>query len=150
MSMGVESRSASSDRVDGSTALPASHRSALAVVAVGVLVVVTACQVPVALPGAPSCPVTPANSYWHANVSKLPVNTHSATYLATEGAGSPLHADFGSGTWDGGPIGIPYTTVSGTQAKVKITFDGSPDESDPGPYPIPANAPIEGGSAVDR
>jgi hypothetical protein len=118
------------------------------VVTVGVLVVVTACQVPVALPGAPSCPVTPANSYWHAKVSQLPVNKSSATFLATEGAGSPLHADFGSGTWDGGPIGIPYTTVSGTQAKVKITFDGSPGESDPGPYPVPANAPIEGGSAA--
>ncbi len=117
----------------------------MAVGAVVVLVAVTACQ-QVALPGAPSCPVTPADSYWHSGVNKLPVSTSSNTWVATEGATSPLHADFGSGTWDGGPIGIPYTTVPGTQAKVNITFD-DPGQSDPGPYPIPANAPIEGGSA---
>jgi hypothetical protein len=68
--------------------------------------------------------------------------------VASAGASSTAHADFGSGTWDGGPIGIPFTTVPGTQAKVRITFD-EPDESDAGPYPIPANAPIEGGAASD-
>jgi hypothetical protein len=111
---------------------------------VALLFAVSACEVP--LPGAPNCPITPNNSYWHANVSALPVSSHTADYIATEGGASPLHADFGSGTWDGGPIGIPYTTVPGTQAKVKVTFSIA-DESDPGPYPIPANAPIEGGSA---
>ena len=104
---------------------------------------VTACEV--ALPGAPNCTVTPNNSYWHAKVTGLPVASNSTAIVDTEGADSPLHADFGSGTWDGGPIGIPYTTVPGTQAKVKIKFSIA-DESDPGPYPIPADAPIEGGS----
>jgi hypothetical protein len=57
-----------------------------------------------------------------------------------------LKADFGSGLWNGGPIGIPFTTVPGSQAKVNVTFD-YPSESDNGPYPIPADAPIEGGPA---
>ena len=117
----------------------------MAVGAVVALVAVTACQ-QVALPGASSCPVTPANSFWHATVNSLPVSTSSNTWVTTEGSSAPLHADFGSGTWDGGPIGIPYATVPGTQTKVGITFD-DPSQSDPGPYPIPANAPIEGGSA---
>jgi hypothetical protein len=59
-----------------------------------------------------------------------------------------VHADFGSGTWDGGPIGIPYVDVPGSQPKVAVTFDYD-DESDPGPYPIPPGAPIEGGPSSD-
>jgi hypothetical protein len=54
--------------------------------------------------------------------------------------------DFGSGTWDGGPIGIPYNVVSGAST-TKYTVDFYyPDESDPGPYPIPNNPKIEHGS----
>jgi len=62
-----------------------------------------------------------------------------------------LHPDFGSGTWDGEPIGIPYNIVGGSQPKVNITFDYA-EESDSGPYPIPPNAAIEGGpqSTGDR
>ena len=122
-----------------------SSRRAIACLATfAALCAVTACEVPLA--GAPNCSVTPNDSYWHANVTALPVSSSSSTFIATEGSGSPLHADFGSGLWDGGPIGIPYTTVPGTQAKVKVTFSTA-SESDPGPYPIPANAPVEGGSA---
>ena len=118
---------------------------ALAVVAA--TVVVAACNPPAShVPGAPNCPLSPATSYWRADVSKLPVLATSATYVASEGATTGVHADFGSGLWNGGPIGIPYTTVPGTQAKVAMTFDYA-SESDPGPYPFPANAPIEGGSA---
>jgi hypothetical protein len=119
------------------------------VAAVAVALVGAGCQA--ALPGAPSCPVTPADSYWHANVTGLSVSSHSSAYITTEGGAKGMHADFGSGTYQGGPIGIPYTTVPGTQAKVKVTFDIA-DESDPGPYPIPADAPIEGGpnSTGDR
>ena len=103
--------------------------------AVAPLFAVTACEV--ALPGAPNCPVTPNNSYWHANVSALPVSSHSADLRGHRRRElSPLHADFGSGTWDGGPIGIPYTTVPGTQAKVKITFvDRRRERSRPLPDP---------------
>ena len=76
------------------------------------------------------------------------MDANSQQYIDTIGATSTVHADFGSGLWDGGPIGIPYTTVPGTQEKVNITFYYG-DESDPGPYPIPPDAPIEGGSSSD-
>lgn len=90
----------------------------------------------------------PANSFWHADVSHLPVSTSSAIWTASIGTTRQVHADFGSGLWDGGPIGIPWTSVPGGQAKVPVSFDYD-DESDPGPYPIPANAPIEGGANAD-
>ena len=67
---------------------------------------------------------------------------YSQDYVNTIGAARGVHTDFGAGLWDGGPIGIPYTTTVG--APVAVTFDYD-DESDPGPYPIPPNAPIEGG-----
>jgi hypothetical protein len=94
------------------------------------------------------CPLLPANNIWNTPIDTLPLATNSAQYINTIGAGTGLHADFGSGLWNGGPIGIPYTTVPGTQEKVAITFDYD-DESDPGPYPIPPDAPIEGGSLSD-
>ena len=90
--------------------------------------------------------MTPADSFWHADVSGLPVHAQSAAWISSIGATAGLKADFGSGTWDGGPIGIPYTTVPGSQARVPVSF-GYADESDPGPYPVPPNAPIEGGSS---
>jgi hypothetical protein len=87
-------------------------------------------------------------------VSTLPVDANSANYLAAiaaTGGNQFLHADFGGG----GAYGIPYVTVPGTQAGVPVGFVAYGDESDPGPYPIPLGAPIEGGSdrhvlAVDR
>jgi hypothetical protein len=91
------------------------------------------------------CPVFPADNVWNTPVDTLPVDSNSAAYVNTIGANQGLHPDFGSGLYDGGPIGIPYTVVSGSQAKVNITFNYS-DESDPGPYPIPPEAAIEGGS----
>ncbi len=90
----------------------------------------------------------PEDSYWHADVSGLALHPQSAAWTATVGTGRKVHADFGSGLWDGGPIGIPYTTVGAGQPRVPITFDYD-DESDPGPYPIPSDAPIEGGPAAD-
>jgi hypothetical protein len=103
------------------------------------------------VPAAPSCSVTPADSFWHADVSGLPVHARSATWVSSIGPSASLKADFGSGLWDGGPIGIPYTTVAGSQAKVPVTFSYA-DESDAGPYPVPPDAPIEGGpsSTGDR
>jgi hypothetical protein len=98
------------------------------------------------VPGAPACPMSPANSFWHADVSTLPVHSQSSTYVSSIGTTAKLKADFGAGMWDGGPIGIPYTTIAGTQPRVPVSFDYA-DESDPGPYPIPPDAPIEGGSA---
>jgi hypothetical protein len=94
------------------------------------------------------CQLLPVNNIWNTPVDNLPVDANSQQYINTIGANDNVHADFGSGLWDGGPIGIPYTTVPGTQEKVNVTFYYD-DESDPGPYPIPPNAPIEGGSNSD-
>lgn len=97
------------------------------------------------------CPVLPANNVWNTPIDTLPVDAHSSAYINTIGAARTLHPDFGSGLWEGGPIGIPYNVVPGSQPKVAITFDYG-DESDAGPYPIPENPAIEGGkdSTGDR
>jgi hypothetical protein len=79
-------------------------------------------------------------------VDQLPVAPNSSTYVNTIGAATGVHPDFGSGTYGGGPIGIPFITVPGTQTKYPATFQYA-DESDPGPYAVPLTAPIEGGSA---
>ncbi|HEY1242042.1 MAG TPA: hypothetical protein VGF16_15875 [Bryobacteraceae bacterium] len=101
-----------------------------------------------AQPKAGNCPIFPADNVWNTPVDKLPVSANSASYVNTIGASSPTHADFGSGLYGGGPIGIPWITVAGTQTKYPVTFDYD-DESDRGPYAIPLSAPIEGGSASD-
>ena len=88
-------------------------------------------------------PPLPASSPWNADVSTLPVDPRSETYLSSIGMDTEVHADFGT-VWNGAPNGIPYVLVRSTQKKVPITFYYG-DESDPGPYPIPANPPIEGG-----
>src|SRR5947207_3233427 len=89
--------------------------------------------------------VFPATNPWNQDISGQPVDPNSANLIASIGLTTGLHPDFGT-VWNGAPIGIPYVVVSGTQAKVPVTFDYT-DESDPGPYPIPADAPIEGGSS---
>ena len=92
-----------------------------------------------------TCPVFPVDNVWNTRVDNLPLDARSAAYINSIGPSTGLHPDFGAGTWDGGPIGIPYTTVPGTQPPVPVTFDYA-GESDPGPYPIPTDAPIEGGA----
>ncbi|MFO1462756.1 MAG: hypothetical protein U1F66_03195 [bacterium] len=88
-----------------------------------------------------NCRIFPADNPWNRDVSADPVDPNSANYLATMNAGSTnLHPDFGSNP----DYGIPYTTVRGDQPKVPVSFDEA-DESDPGPYPIPPNAPVEAG-----
>jgi hypothetical protein len=97
------------------------------------------------IPGAPGCPVFPADNPWNRPVDTLPVTADSATIINSIGASTGLHPDFGAGLWQGQPIGIPYNVVPKTTRKSKVTFDYA-DESDPGPYPIPAGVKIEGGS----
>ena len=92
-----------------------------------------------------SCTVLPADNIWNTRIDQLPVHPSSSTWVNTIGASKPVHPDFGSGTYDGGPIGIPFVTVPGTQTKYPATFTYQ-SESDPGPYAVPLNAPIEGGS----
>jgi hypothetical protein len=98
-----------------------------------------------------ACPMLPSDNVWNTPVDGLPVDPNSASYLTTIGASRYLHPDFGAGLWDGGPIGIPYNLVPGSQPKVAVSFDYAED-SDPGPYPIPSGALIEGGpgSTGDR
>ena len=91
-----------------------------------------------------NCPVLPADNIWNTPVDTLPVLANSATMVNTIGGSRGFHADFGAGMWDGGPIGIPFVTVPGTQPKYPASFLYD-DESDPGPYAVPLNAPIEGG-----
>jgi hypothetical protein len=95
-----------------------------------------------------ACTIFPADNVWHADVSRLPVHRDSAAFVASIGASRGVHADFGSGLWEGGPIGIPITAVPSGQAGVKVSFEYA-SESDRGPYPIPRNAKIEGGPNSD-
>ncbi|MHB8810529.1 MAG: hypothetical protein ACYC9M_11015 [Desulfobulbaceae bacterium] len=94
------------------------------------------------------CPLLPADNIWNAPVDSLPVATNSEIYIDTIGRTTTLHPDFGSGTWNGGPIGIPYNVVAAGQALSTVTFLYG-DESDPGPYPIPESPLIEGGPDSD-
>ncbi len=90
----------------------------------------------------------PANNIWNTRVDSLPVDPHSNNYINSIGPDTGLHPDFGAGLFDGGPIGIPFITVPGNQPPVNVTFDYDA-ESDAGPYPIPPDAPIEGGPDSD-
>jgi hypothetical protein len=92
-----------------------------------------------------NCTVFPVDNIWNTPVDQLAVSPNSSTYVATIGPSLPVHADFGSGTYNGEPIGIPFVTVPGTQTKYPATFLYA-SESDPGPYAVPLNALIEGGS----
>ena len=96
------------------------------------------------LVAAPNCAIFPASNPWNERVDSLPVASDSAAIVGAIGAGGTMHADFGSGLWDGAPIGIPVTVVTKSQPKVRVAFDYA-DESDKGPYPIPAKVKIEGG-----
>ncbi len=97
------------------------------------------------------CPLFPADNIWNVPVNNLPVDANSNAYINSIGANKGLHPDFGSGLWQGAPIGIPYVIVPQNQATVPMAFDYTA-ESDIGPYPIPPTAPIEGGpsSTGDR
>src|SRR5436190_12480051 len=92
-----------------------------------------------------ACPTFPGNNPWNTDISGAPVHSRSAAWVSSIGTTTKLHPDFGT-SWEGAPIGIPYVHVGAGQAKVPVTFDYD-DESDPGPYPIPSNAPIEGGAS---
>lgn len=92
----------------------------------------------------------PDDNPWNTPIDQEPVDPNSANIIASIGLNKNLHPDFGA-NWNGGPFGIPYVVVPGNQPRVPMTFDYD-DESDPGPYPIPPNPPIEGGpnSSGDR
>jgi hypothetical protein len=93
----------------------------------------------------PDCPIFPADNIWNAPIDALPVDPMSDAYITSIGPDIGLHADFGVGLYEGLPLGIPFVRVPADQPAVAVTFDYA-DESDPGPYPIPLDAPIEGGT----
>jgi hypothetical protein len=107
------------------------------------LILACAASATVGSPTLGGCPLFPATNAWNERVDALPVAANSAAVIASIGNGS-VHADFGSGLWDGSKIGIPYVVVHGKSTpKSRVSFEYA-DESDKGPYPIPANVPIEG------
>jgi hypothetical protein len=86
----------------------------------------------------------PDDNYWNQPIDHLPVDPSSAKLIASIGLDKPLHPDFGAGEWNGAPVGIPYVVVPGTQRGAVVNFEYA-DESDPGLYPVPDDAPVEGG-----
>jgi hypothetical protein len=86
------------------------------------------------------CPVFPADNPWNTDISQAPLRAGSAATIAR--LPGNLHPDFGGG----GQYGIPYVVVPADQPPVPVTFTAYGSQSEPGPYPIPINAPIEGGS----
>jgi hypothetical protein len=91
------------------------------------------------------CPTFPANNPWNQRVDTLPVAANSAQLIASIGLDNGVHPDFGSGLWDGAPIGIPFDVVSKATPRSRVSFVYA-SESDKGPYPIPGNVHVEGGS----
>ena len=92
------------------------------------------------------CPIYPSNNIWNRPIDSLPVHAYSGQWINSIGRNTGFHMDFGSGLWAGGLMGIPYNVISGSTV-TKYTVDFYyPTESDPGPYPLPANPAIEFGS----
>ncbi len=85
-----------------------------------------------------------SDNLWNQDISGSPVDSNSDAVINFIGSGVGMHADFGSGQYQGSTIGIPYSVVGGTQAPVSITFTAYGSESDPGPMPVPGNAQVEG------
>lgn len=96
-------------------------------------------------PAISTCPLFPQDNIWNASVNELRIDPHSKDWIHSIGSSTGLHMDFGSGTWDGGPIGIPYNLGDSATPTYAVSFLYS-DESDTGPYPIPASPTIEYGS----
>jgi hypothetical protein len=94
------------------------------------------------------CPLFPSDNIWNTPIDALPVDARSADYVASIGLDTGLHPDFGSGLYEGQPLGIPFVRVPAGRPEGEVTFEVA-EESDPGPYPIPPDAPIEGGSCAE-
>jgi hypothetical protein len=89
----------------------------------------------------------PADNPWNERVDGAAIDPASDQLIASIGRDRTLHPDFGA-DWNGGPFGIPYVVVGRDQPRVPVSFTWA-DESDPGPYPIPPDAPVEGGASSD-
>lgn len=94
------------------------------------------------------CTIFPADNPWNLDISELPVHENSDNFIESVGTDSTMHPDFGT-VWDGAPIGIPYVIVDASQADIGMNYTAYGDESTPGPFPLPLDAPIEGGASSD-
>jgi hypothetical protein len=105
----------------------------------------TADRIPPKGPIVGGCQVFPSDNAWTQDISQAPLLSNSATIIATiqGNGGTRLHPDFGENP----DYGIPFVVVPGDQPLVPIAYAAYGDESDPGPFPIPAEAPVEGGNA---
>ena len=124
--------------------MPAQTKPKLVSILVGLLALAAAPVAPAVAASPPvvgGCPVFPSSNAWNRDVSRAPVDRRSAAYVRSIGPGF-LHPDFGGG----GEYGIPFRVVPRDQPLVPIRFTDYGDESDPGPYPVPLDAPVEGGS----
>jgi hypothetical protein len=133
------------------TALVADRRSVRVVLAVGAAVLLAlpaGTAQALRHPSAPKCPIFPATNPWNQRVDRLPVAADSDAIVRSIGVDDHMHADFGSGLWDGGPIGIPITVVGKKTPRSRVSFEYA-SESDKGPYPIPRGVKIEGGANAD-
>jgi hypothetical protein len=96
------------------------------------------------VPGAPNCPMFPANNIWNTDISKLPVDPHSAAWLRSmDSSTTLLHPDFGPDQ-GGYPYGIPYAIVTSAHKTVRIKFMYA-GQSNQVRYPLGPDTPIEGG-----
>ena len=96
-------------------------------------------------PSLGGCPLFPPDNFWNTPIDRLPVHPLSDAWVDSIGRYTGFHMDFGSGEWDGGPVGIPYNLADESTPTYLPDFY-YPDESDPGPYPIPGNPKVEWGS----
>ena len=94
------------------------------------------------------CALFPPDNIWNTPVDTLPVSSMSDAWVASMAPDSGLHPDFGAGLYEGSPLGIPFVRVPVTQPAAEVAFEIA-EESDPGSYPIPPDAPVEGGSCAD-
>ena len=103
-------------------------------------------MLPVALTTAAiaGCPLFGPSFPTNHRVDHLPVAASSDAIVRSIGLDDHVHADFGSGLWEGSPIGIPITVVNRHTKRSKVRFDYA-DESDRVRYPIPTHVKIEGG-----
>jgi hypothetical protein len=94
------------------------------------------------------CRLFPSDNIWNTSIVDAPVDLRSDDYVQSIGLDDAMHPDFGAGEWEGGPIGIPFVEAGSATQRESVAFDYA-DESDPGPYPIPDEATIEGGADSD-
>jgi hypothetical protein len=119
--------------------------AAMAVIGSAAAVAPRAALASAPMPAAPACALFPADNVWNTDISSLPVNSHSGSWIGSMGGTSRLlHPDFGSSDDPSAPYGIPYTVVESSHPVVNVAFEYA-DESDTGPYPLGSDTLIEGG-----